>query len=367
MMTTTMKTTHLKLSTSLLTLGALALAACAFEQAPGEGVAQQAIEECPDWACGQNGPLLNGHYFHELSESRASNREGFSLANSLFIKGGSAYQLSVVGSQLRATGPAVQLIGAQLVGGYFDIVHSSGRRYRVNVTAAYSMQIYSGPKQGATIPQYKLEWQDISPGAPIEHYKNLCSNPPTGVYREETLYQNGETTLFFEGTRYDAKTKTVLFGDTNWFNMACAGSALSKLLLTGHTALTGGATAQQQQTALKLITADYCGTGKSFTVQGEPLYWKTANGYMAFAGVPDTFEARWTSTGPVCLDYARLLETDKAQAQLSFPDAPDGTPGVIAAMIATCPASLPPDCNALPGAYDFAGAYAVSANPPLVP
>lgn len=361
MMATSMKT----LSPALFALGALALAACAVEQAPVEGAVQQAIEECPDWACGQNGPLLNGHYFHELAESKAPNREGFSLASGLLIKGGVPYQLSVVGTQLRGTNGGGVIMGPQLVGAYFDIAHSSGKRYRVFINGSSGMQIFSGPQKGAPIHQFKLEWLDISPGAPPAHYQNLCSNPPTGQYRQETLFQNGETTLFFEGNRYDAKSKKVLFGDSNWFNMACAGSALSKLLLTGHANLTGAANQAQQQTALKVVTAAYCKlSGKSFTVQGEPLYWKTSNGYMAFSGAPVSMEARWSADGPICLDYARLLESDLQAAQDNFPDAGDGTPGVLAAMLATCPDTLPPACNALPGAYDFAGAYAVSANPP---
>ncbi len=360
MMATPMKI----LSPALFTLGALALAACAVEQAPAEGAVQQAIEECPDWACGQNGPLLNGHYFHELAESRAPNREGFSLASGLLIKGGVPYQLSVVGTQLRGINGGTLLVGAQLIGAYFDINHSSGKRYRVFINGSSGMQIFAGPKKGTPIQQYKLEWLDISPGAPPAHYQNLCSNPPTGQYRQETLLQDGETTLFFEGNRYSAQYKQVLFGDTNWFNMACAGSALSKLLLTGHSTLTGAASQVQQQTVLKMVTADYCKKGKPFTVQGEPLYWKTSNGYMAFSGAPVSLEARWNADGPICLDYARLLESDLQATQESFPDAGDGTPGVIAKMMATCPEALPPACNALPGAYDFAGAYAVSANPP---
>jgi ADYC domain len=345
--------------------GALALAACAVERAPVEGTAHQAIEECPDWACGQNGPLLNGHYFHELSESRAPNHEGFSISGSL-MKNGLAYHPSVSGMQLRASSRVHgTLTGQQLIGAYFDIAHDSGKRYRVFINGQSTMQIFAGPMKGSMVPQYILEWIEVTPGAPPDHYHNLCSNPPTGAYRQETLFQQGESTLFFEGTRYNAATKEVLFGDSNWFNLGCAGSALSKLLLTGHTNLTGAATQPQQQTVLKMLTADYCGDGKSFTVAGEPLYWKTQNGYMSFVGQPTSFEARWNADGPVCLDTARLVDSDLQAAKDNFPLAADGTPGVEAAMLAHCPATLPPACNALPANYDFAGAFAVSANPPL--
>lgn len=362
--TTSPMMTKTKATWMTAVLGALALAACAVEQAPVEGAVHQALEECPDWACGQNGPLLNGHYFHELAESRAPNLEGFSLGS--MMKNGLPYYMSVSGMQLRgASRINGTLTGAQLVGAYFEILHDSGKRYRVYVNGYSTMQVFAGPMKGATVPQYVLEWIEVTPGAPPDHFHNLCSNPPTGAYRQETLYQHGETTLLFEGTRYNAQSKEVLFGDTNWFNFACAGSALSKLLLTGHTNLTGSATKLEQQTVLKLITADYCGDGKSFTVAGEPLYWKTQNGYMTFVGQPTSFEARWNADGPVCLDTARLVESDLQAAKDNFPIDANGTPGVEAAMLAHCPAKLPPACNALPGNYDFAGAFAVSANPPL--
>lgn len=361
------KKTMTKSSTMWMTaiLGALALSACAVEDAaPSEGTVHQAFEECPDWACGQNGPLLNGHYFHELAESKVPNLEGFSLGT--LVKNGATYFMSVSGTQLRGTSRLYgTLIGAQLVGAYFDIQHDSGKRYRVFINGHSTMQVFAGPMKGASIPQYVLEWIEVTPGAPPDHYHNLCSNPPTGTYRQETLFQQGESTLFFEGTRYDAKNKKVLFGDSNWFNMGCAGSALSKLLLTGHTNLTGAATPAQQQTVLKMLTADYCRTGKSFTVTGEPLYWKTSNGYMAFVGQPTSFEARWDADGPVCLDNPRLVESNLQAAKDNFPDGADGTPGVEVQLLATCQANLPPACNSLPGNYDFAGAYAVSANPPL--
>jgi hypothetical protein len=362
-MTTTAMTRMTWMTWMTMMLGTLALAACALEQAP-ESSTEQSLLSCPDWACGQNGPLLNGHYFHELAESKAPNLEGFSLG--VLVKNGLSYAASVTGMQLRGSSRLHgTLAGSQLVGAYFEISHDSGKRYHVLINGTSTMQIYSGPMTGATIPQYILEWIEVTPGAPPDHYHNLCSNPPTGAYRQETLFQHGESTLFFEGTRYDAQAKDVLFGDSNWFNLGCAGSALSKLLLTGHTSLTGSASQQEQQTALKLLTADYCGDGKSFTVAGEPLYWKTQNGYMAFAGAPASLEGRWGASGPVCLDDPRLVESDLQAAKDNFPADGNGTPGVLVKMMEHCPTKLPPACSALPGNYDFAGSVAVSGNPPL--
>ncbi len=348
----------------MMSLGAALVSACVDQaEQPGERTAVQALEECPNFACGQNGPKLNNREFHELSEQHLRNREGFATTD--LTKGGLTYQIDVAGWELRGLSASGNLVGAALKGATFDINHATGKQYRVQIADVATMQIYAGPLKGVTIPQYILQWIEITPGAPPTHYKNLCSNPPTGTYRQETLYQLGESTLFFEGNRYDSARKTLLAGSTTWFNLGCAGHALSKLLLTGHTELSGNTSTAQQQAALKMITADYCGDGTSFTVAGEPLYWKSNNGYMAFLAQPESLEGRWGPNGPLCIDEYRLVKSNNPLAQVYFPDAADGTPGVEVAVNARCPAKLPPTCNAAPGTYDFSGAMTVSANPVL--
>lgn len=336
---------------------------------PNEGTVEQLIEEdpCPNFACGQNGPKLNSRDFHELSELGLPNREGFTLKP--MVKGGVSYTLGVVGWEMRGTDANGNIItGQQLTNATFDVEHDTGRRYRVLINEVSSMHIYAGPKKGTVIPQYILKWIDVTPGMPAQHYTNLCARPPTGAYRDDTLYQNGESTLVFEGNRYDSVTKSVLFGSSSWFNLGCAGHALSKLLLTGHTTISGSATTAQQQTALKAITADYCGIGLSFTVAGEPLYWKSSNTYMSFKSQPVSLEGRWNDRGAVCLDEHRLLLSNNPLKALYFPDAANGTPGVQAKMELYCPASkMPLPCSALPGNYDFAGQMVVTANPTFIP
>jgi hypothetical protein len=336
---------------------------------PNEGTVEQLIEEdpCPNFACGQNGPMLNNRDFHELSDAGLPNREGFTVQP--LVKGGVSYALSVVGWEMRGTDANGNIIsGQQLENATFDIAHDTGRRYRVLINDVSTMPIYAGPKKGTMIPQYILKWIDVTPGMPAQHYTNLCARPPTGAYRQETLFQDGESTLVFEGNRYDSVTKRVLFGTSTWFNLGCAGHALSKLLLTGHTNISGSAPLVQQQAMLKAVTADYCGIGLSFTVSGEPLFWKTSNGYATFMSQPATLEARWNENGAVCLGEHRLLLSNNPLKPLYFPDAADGTPGVEVKMDLYCPAlRMPPPCNSLPGNYDFAGSTVVTANPTFIP
>ena len=117
--------------------------------------------------------------------------------------------------------------------------------------------------------------------------------------------------------RYDARTKTVreTGGDDTWFNIACAGTAIAKLHLLRHTwaADRDGAhptTVDQRQALLKLLAADYCGTGKAFTVEGQPLAysfdqrWARAVDWNGAASV----DAVWDANHAVCLRTPRLAD-----------------------------------------------------------
>jgi ADYC domain len=125
--------------------------------------------------------------------------------------------------------------------------------------------------------------------------------------------------LLFAGDRYDAERKTVTAtggATAGWFNIACAGTALAKLHLTRHTeaSQTVPTTAAERQAMLKMFTADVCGDGTSFTVQGQPLLWADAKGLTAFASAPASLEAVWSDRGALCLDTPRRPELEAAIA-----------------------------------------------------
>ncbi len=327
----------------------LAAAACGTEL----GSAEQAIVSCPNWACAQNNATLNNRQFHELAEDGTVNAEGFQLGP--LVQNGAAYRVRVSGTRFygfdSTTGATVT--GAGLVGAYFYVID----RERETVTKVYirgvvNVPVWAGPKKGTLLESYRFEWTDYA----ADRVFNLCSSPPIEKPQSsELLGQKGEYTMVFEGVRYDAAKKEVLPGDRNWFNFGCAGHVLSKSLLTGFTPLTGSATVAEQQAVLKMLVADYCRNGTPFTVGGEPLYWKSANGYMSFFANPQTLEARWNDKGVVCLGQPRLKQTKSVTAQQLYPD-------IYAAIADVCPQNLPPDCANLEF-EKLDGALAVSANP----
>jgi hypothetical protein len=79
---------------------------------------------------------------------------------------------------------------------------------------------------------------------------------------------------------------------------------------------------------LKMITADYCGTGFSFTVDGHPLRWMDSTTYPRPAINLNTtlppvdivsVEAIWGPTGAVCLDVPRLYKRAYVMQQCALP------------------------------------------------
>src|ERR1041384_2518099 len=131
--------------------------------------------------------------------------------------------------------------------------------------------------------------------------------------------------VVFEGDRYDPQHKIVsdVTWTTPWFNLACAGSVPAKMLLMRRTnAASFGRdgvrwytlSTRERQAMLKMFTADYCGTGQAFTVDGQPLIWWESHHWYdetPLLGLPAprpvaSVEALWDENGALCLTTPRM-------------------------------------------------------------
>jgi hypothetical protein len=76
---------------------------------------------------------------------------------------------------------------------------------------------------------------------------------------------------------------------------------------------------------LKMLSADYCGTGKNFTVAGVKLDWKDDKQWMALDTQFALVEARWTAAGAACLNTPRIVAnpTSLSEATFDFESASD--------------------------------------------
>jgi hypothetical protein len=246
-------------------------------------------------------PSSSGRAFHELNVKGLPNAAGFSIVGARRAE--NAYSLDIVGFALvaRPRAPrAPALTGSELVGLELELRDAAGRRSAVQIAGIDETTYWAGPAD--TLPTYRLTFTSTTHAVP----QPLCTA--------------GENEAFlFGGDRYDADRKTVTAtgpATADWFNIACAGTALAKLHLTRHTEASQvvKTTAVERQAMLKMFTADICGDGTAFTVHGEPLLWADANQLTSFATRPASLEAVWTDRGAVCLDAPRRPELGAAIA-----------------------------------------------------
>jgi hypothetical protein len=343
---------------------------------PATGDVQQAFNQCPEFMCGTNSPVIANLGFWELNLPPAAGVAG--LPNNVglqvldFMQGVQSYQPKVIGGRLIATSSSTTLTGAQLVNGWLRL-RLGRRQFRLQVTEVSTVDSWALPTSGVPVAleTYKLDWTELINGLP-GRYLNVCHNIPSRE-SSEILTMTGLNiyrTLVFEGDRIDARKKLDTGVDPSWFNLGCAGSALAKMALTGHTEASHvtrafDTTLAERQTMLKMLAADYCGDGTAFTVAGQPLNWRDDHGTMKLTALmfnppqPLILESRWNEKGAVCLDKPRV---DAHWTQLG--DTTFG-PDVYDQVAAWCPQAMPPPCT--DSSFETGGYHLLTATVPYHP
>ncbi len=335
---------------------------CVFDEGDVETSEVEQAAIC-GWACGENSPVIPGiGGFHELNELGAANAEGFRISK--FERYGTSYQLNVSRGKLigRSLDGGASISGVALEDAVIWLRHPGGtfvlKVMNVGVTPMFA------DNNGDATPNLNVETYEIHAAAVDAHgtwgpLRNVCSNPP--IDRVYTLGMLGQMVVLFDGDRIDGATKTVYGIDNNWFNIGCAGGALSKLYLTGHAEPAKYAPYNyvtdlaQRQTMLKMFSADYCGTGKAFTVGGQKVQWKDDLLWMKYDPQYNMFtsEARWTPNGASCLGTPRIEAHPTALSEYHFGD------NVLPAIAAECGGALP---QCWGGPFVFNGHHIVTAN-----
>jgi hypothetical protein len=367
---------------------ALTMAGCA-EEAVKHIEAFTIGDDCTDpGGCPTNSPVIATYKFHDLNVDGAENVQGFKIEK--FQIGPRFPDFSVEDGRIVArTNGAVYAEGAGLVGGKLWLRHNTNTYImliaEVRTVGMWARIDPAQPRQ--RIEVYHLKWITHTGGAvPPDGppWKNICDDvmlpansieldlpaPPDGSTGTSTpsapnpasdTYIPNFVTFVFEGERINAATRKIDGFDKAWFNLACAGHLLSKMHLMGHVAATESmgyvTTIPERQAIMKMFSADYCGTGKAFTVPGVTLQWHDHRGWLDYfpSPVPDTYavEARWTDTGATCLNVPRAAAHSTADSRARFPD------GIDVAIANEC--VKPPPCN--PDPEDFAGAHLITVNP----
>jgi hypothetical protein len=271
--------------------------------------------DCTNWRCGYNTSEINGKSLQELHLGGLPNDDGVKLVGFLPPAGLLLnWTLGVEGDALVARGGLFgnqTLRGNQLIGGTMLVRISVGLTVPV-IIAGYD-EVDSWASNGEPVAAYALVYADLA--QPLLQ-RSICKG---------TLIDPLEAAVVvLAGERYDLDSKTVIGGQNGWITLACAGSAAAKMALLGygpHAELEGGAapaSIDERQATLKMITADYCGDGHSYTVDGTLLDWENQSGTVT----PDPnaelgpSEAIWTADGALCLDTPRVVDPEEVGCEL---------------------------------------------------
>lgn len=329
--------------------------------------------------------ILFGGYsgLHQLSLSGAPNSEKLWLSTSnghaQIVKGSDSYNLYVrqgrlIGVSDTGVLQAADLMGADILVHYVPVNYKFGSKASSMLTLHInSVRWFAMPfGQDGSAEVYRITTNIFSPptsldgdldppDSPPDPIPPLCASDDDRDVAHNASFPDMEPgeVLAFEGDRIDVIRKTMnAEPDLDWFNFGCAGSAAAKLYLMGETVATqphplDDASWQERQAMLKMLVADYCGTGRAFTVHGEPLLWQ--GGRISYALSPSSLEARWNANGAICLGMPRLEV---------YPDPGVGASSDLTTAIASeCGSHILPEClNTDPWNYD--GAVVVSANRP---
>lgn len=323
------------------------------------GVVRRAGATCHSYQCGGNTPILWGTFIRGLSTQSQPNIEGVVLRPKLIPDPSGPcpgeMSLSSEDGVLRGVGSGGVTVceGRDLIGASFDLdvpYKALTMRTRLRFTAVD--EVSSWEIEGATVvPTYRFDVVATgaipAPGGPppdgarpfgpvtptpvcqdsapwMEDWQQdglqqVLINPAVVNYRydnpEGTVGQQWQVgtnhALIVSGETYTEDGSSAANGP-QWFQIACAGSAIAKMRLLGidpwdpRTVEAGLSVA-----TLKMLGARYGGTS-AFTRPGTPLRWERWD-RRAFYGGPrrgltiGPLEGTWTAKGADCVSHLRLM------------------------------------------------------------
>jgi hypothetical protein len=309
-------------STSLwIALGALALGGC-FDPAdddPDTVAVGKKSPLCEGDDCGTNGREMYGSAVHRLHLNGVTlNPHDIKYVSFRFPSGApigppiaTPIPLTVEKDHFVAHNGSLPITGALLEGGELTI-SQYGVTYHIWIIDVNSGWTYWGA------PANPLESYTFETDATLSGNREPLCDPST-----DPLFPGAQTldAAVFEGSIYDQETLTATqtsMGTYAWFNIACVGTTTLKTLVTRHAraSVPGGAIPLAfEQAVVDAYTGNYCGDGRSFTVNGVPLKIREGLGLVPKNhgasykdGAAVTIEAVWGGDGAVCMNTSRRLE-----------------------------------------------------------
>jgi len=303
---------------------------------------------CPDWGCGANSATVgDGLIFDELDSSMVTpNRGGLKIAGAKLVDG-TPVTMRVWRDILYAVGrDGAIYFDSQLIGTIIILKHPVYGAYeaQIAVVKTQALTFWAGAHDPVRFYEIRTRKLGETKFAQYACRSELTSDP--------TWSTDPHLAIVFQGDRYDATYKKVTETSPSdpWFNIACAATAPAKMHLMRHTragsydasgAIAYDTSIPQRTALLKMYTADYCGTGHVFTVDGTPLSYQDRNHWVPMPPYIAK-ESVWTETGAACLDTPRYVDLGTIYSVCGF---------------------VPPSCGTISWPWESVG-YAFSAIPP---
>lgn len=275
-------------------------------------------EECTPSRCGNsNSPVVDGVLFWVLNALNQPNPQGVSIVHVWRGSDGAPMRLTTAA-------PGDRLIGYHLG---TDLVAAVGIALK---NTRIELDVQGTP--------YEILIDDVSPSwggdklwvSPDKVETYLFRYSPSVPYNRQdsrplcTPEVDSETApeiraIVFRTDLYSPTTKRISFEAPDWFNIACSGGAPYKMHMIGYTQVAQqrlnnpamNTTPAARQAMFNAFTMNACGTGRAFTVHGEPLTLSEALGMLPAADPyratkTVSSEAIWGPEGVLCLDTPRL-------------------------------------------------------------
>lgn len=260
-----------------------------------------------------NSPNLNGADLSDINldvvHTNGTNTAGIKLRHGT-TEDGMAFRLSVDPATERFVGvdaldPGLTVLsGAGFVGAKIVLEMPNNGQTVHLVISDYDPAIPSWASDGGTVTAYRAQYVGSQ-----NTLQPLC---PT------TNPDNQWFTLLF-GEIYDPATNTVVPAPDT-VSIACVGEAAAKMKLMDYGPNGARKASEDERTAtLRMITADYCGTGHSFTATGMQVAWRNVDSTVLPPFKENVMEAKWGPGGALCLDQPRHASLEEVFEHCELP------------------------------------------------
>ncbi len=287
--------------------------------APAEDEDLGAIELRPGggFGCGWctltgNSPIVNGAGLSDINldvvNTNGTNTTGIKLRHGS-TQDGMTFQLAVDASSERFVGVDVNNPGLTVVSGAGFIgskivleMPNNGQTVLLQITD-YDANIPSWATNGKTATAYRA------------HY---VGNQNTLQPLCPTANPDNQWFTLIRGETYGQDNSIVARPDS--VTLACVGEAAAKMKFLDYGPNGKRKASETERSAtLRMITADYCGTGNNFTTSGMQVAWRNNDSSVLPPFKESALEAMWGPDGALCLDQPRHATLEQVFEHCELP------------------------------------------------